>query len=48
MMPDYSSVVGNEGGIAKSGKSIYDALHDRPEYYLPSGDLEAILRNGLP
>ena len=43
----YSSDVGNDRGIAKSGKSIYDTLHDRPEYFVPSGDLESILRDGL-
>jgi hypothetical protein len=47
MTPGYSSAVGNDGGIAKSGKSIYDTLHDSPEYFLPSGDLESILRDGL-
>ena len=47
MDPHYSSAVGNDGGIAKSGKSIYDTLHDSPEYFVPSGDLESILRDGL-
>ncbi len=47
MRPDYSSVAGSDGGIAKSGKSIYDALHDSPDLFLAGGDLEAILRAGL-
>lgn len=47
MASDSSSVVGSDGGIAKSGKSIYDALHDSPEFFLAGGDLEAILRAGL-
>ena len=47
MVPDYSSVVGSDGGIAKSGKSIYDALHDGPGFFLAGGDLETILRTGL-
>ncbi|HYT62035.1 MAG TPA: hypothetical protein VEL06_17785 [Haliangiales bacterium] len=47
MTPDFSSVIGSRGAIAKSGKSIYDSLHDSPEYFLPSSDLESILRDGL-
>ena len=47
MVPDYSSVVGTAGGIAKSGKSIYDTLHESPDFFLASGDLEGILRDGL-
>src|SRR6266540_3196268 len=47
MASDYSSVVGNDGGLAKSGKSIYDALHDSPEFFLAARDLEAVLRDGL-
>ena len=47
MVPDYSPVVGTDGGIAKSGKSIYDTLHESPDFFLASGDLEGILRNGL-
>src|SRR6266540_286532 len=47
MALDYSSVVGSDGGLAKSGKSIYDALHDSPEFILAARDLEAILRAGL-
>jgi hypothetical protein len=47
MSPDCSSVVGSDGGIAKSGKSIHDALHDSPDLFLAGGDLEAILRGGL-
>ena len=47
MASDYSSVVGRDGGIAKSGKGIYDALHDSPDFFLAARDLEAILRAGL-
>jgi hypothetical protein len=47
MIPHYPSALGNDGDIAKSGKSIYDTLHDNPEYFVPSGDLESILRDGL-
>ena len=47
MAPDYSSVIGSDGGIANSGKSIYDSLHDSPDFYLAGGDLEVILRIGL-
>ncbi len=47
MAPDYSPIIGCDGGIAKSGKSIYDALHDSPEFFFASGDLESILRAGL-
>jgi hypothetical protein len=47
MTPDYSSVVGGDGHIAKSGKNIYDSLHDSPDFFLAGGDLEAILRAGL-
>src|SRR6266498_2510842 len=47
MALDYSSVVGSDGGLAKSGKSIYDALHDSPEFILAARDLEAVLRDGL-
>ncbi|HOC00111.1 MAG TPA: restriction endonuclease [Verrucomicrobiota bacterium] len=46
-MPDCSSVVGSSGCIARSGKSIYDALHDTPDFFLAGGDLEAVLRVGL-
>ena len=47
MMQDFSSVDGNDGGIAKSGKSIYDALHEGSDLFPAGGDLEAILRAGL-
>jgi len=47
MASDYSSVVGSDGGIAKSGKSLYDALHDSPDFFLAARDLEAVLRAGL-
>src|ERR1041385_6819380 len=47
MRPNYSSAAGSGGGIAMSGKSIYDALHDSPELFLAGGDLETILRHGL-
>lgn len=47
MVPGYSSVVGSEGGIARSGKNIYDSLHESPDCFLTGGDLESILRAGL-
>src|SRR2546425_7306165 len=47
MPSGFSSVVGSDGGLANSGKTIYDALHDSPEYFLPCDDLESILREGL-
>ena len=47
MPSGFSSVVGGDGGLANSGKTIYDALHDSPEYFLPCDDLESILREGL-
>jgi len=47
METDYSLLVGMVGSIAKSGKTIYDCLHDNPEYLLPGIELEAILRKGL-
>src|SRR5258708_21981737 len=47
MSLDYSSIVGEAGALAKSGRTIYDLLHDRPEHFLPSANLEAILRAGL-
>ena len=47
MAPEYSWVVGSDGGISRSGKSIYDTLHDTPDFFLTAGDLEAILRTGL-
>lgn len=47
MAPDYSSAVGSDGGIAKSGKSIYDSLNDSPDFFIAGGDLEAILHAGL-
>lgn len=47
MASDYSSVVGSDGGIAKSGKCIYDALHDSPDFFLAARDLETVLRAGL-
>lgn len=47
MLPDFSSVVGGDGALAKSGRTIYDSLHDSPEHFLPSADLESILRAGL-
>jgi hypothetical protein len=40
-------VVGSDGDISKSGKNIYDSLHDSPDFFLAGGDLEAILRAGL-
>src|SRR5206468_1723059 len=47
MRPDCSSAAGSNGGIAKSGKSIYDTLHDSPDLFLAGGDLESILRDRL-
>jgi hypothetical protein len=47
MTLEYSSVVGRSGGIAKSGKSIYDALHENPEFFLAAVDLEAVLHAAL-
>ena len=47
MSSDPSSIVGRTGAIAGSGKTIYDSLHESPEYFLSGGDLEAILRDGL-
>ena len=47
MLQNYSSVGSRDGGIAKSGKSIYDTLHDSPEFFFTSGDLESILHAGL-
>ena len=47
MITDYSIVVGSDGMISKSGKTIYDVLHDNPEFLLPTLQLESILRAGL-
>lgn len=47
MSADYLSLVGSGGWFAKSGKTIYDSLQETPEYFLPTVDLEAILRRGL-
>jgi len=47
MAPDCSSIVGIGGALSKSGKTIYDSLRESPEYFLPAGDLELILKNGL-
>ena len=44
---DYSTVAGGDGALARSGRTIYDLLHDSPEHFLPSADLESILRSGL-
>ena len=33
MRADRSSAAGSNGGIAKSGKSIYDTLHDSPDLF---------------
>ena len=43
----YSQVVGKNGAIAKSGKTIYDSLHDSPDHFLPIGELESVLHKGL-
>jgi hypothetical protein len=47
MKPDCSSIVGGDGALSKSGKTIYDSLRETPDYFLPGGDLESILRGGL-
>ena len=47
MSTNYSSLVGSDGWLSKSGKTIYDLLHETPEFFLPTVDLEAILRRGL-
>ena len=47
MSLSYSHVVGADGAIAKSGKTIYDFLHDSPEHFLPATELESVLRAGL-
>lgn len=47
MQTDYSLLVGPNGTIAKSGKTIYDSLHEGPGHLLPSIELEAILKKGL-
>src|SRR5438552_11502578 len=47
MRADRSSAAGSNGGIAKSGKSIYDRLHDSPDLFLAGGDLESILGDRL-
>ena len=33
--------------IARSGKTIYDLVHDADDLYLPLSELETTLRNGL-
>jgi hypothetical protein len=45
--PDYSAIVGGDGALSKSGKTIYDSLRESPEFFLPGGDLESIIRDGL-
>ncbi len=47
MTPDYASIVGSEGIIAKSGKTIYDLLQESPDFFLSGGDLEAVLKDNL-
>src|SRR2546427_6690890 len=47
MRADRSSAAGSNGGVAKSGKSIYDRLHDSPDLFLAGGDLESILGDRL-
>ena len=47
MSSNYLSLVGDDGGLSKSGKTIYDSLRETPECFLPTVDLEAILRRGL-
>lgn len=43
----YSTVVGQEGALAQSGKSIYDPLDENLGYFLPIGELERVLHGGL-
>jgi len=47
MASDCSSIAGADGALSKSGKTIYDSLHENPEFFLPAFDLETILREGL-
>ncbi len=47
MPKDYSTVVGQEGALAQSGMSIYDPLDENPGYFLPIGELEGALHDGL-
>ena len=47
MPKDYSTVVGQEGALAQSGMSIYDPLDENPGYFLPIGELEGVLHDGL-
>jgi len=47
MTADYLSIVGRDGRLSKSGKTIYDSLRETPDYFLPTVDLEGILRHGL-
>jgi hypothetical protein len=47
MQTDYSLLIGASGTIAKSGKTIYDSLHEGADHLLPSIELEAILKQGL-
>jgi len=43
--PDESPLAGVR--LFLSGKTIYDLLHDSPEFFLPIPDLETLLRVGL-
>ena len=47
MTSDFSLIIGAAGALAKSGRTIYDLLHDSPEHFFPITDLESILKNGL-
>src|SRR5262249_31407738 len=42
-----SLIFGKDGAVAKSGRTIYDMLHDSPEWLLTSDDLEKLLKSGL-
>ena len=47
MPVNYSLIAGENGAIAKSGKTIYDSLNENQDFYLPITELEAVLRSGL-
>jgi hypothetical protein len=44
---DEFPLAGPGGRLFLSGKTIYDLLHDSPEFFLPTPHLEAVLRAGL-
>lgn len=47
MKIDYYTLVGRDGAIAKSGKTIYDLLKEGDNSLIPSLELESILKKGL-